>query len=403
MKYLLFALFALIAALAVPRVLLSQSPPAPAFRSAADYPSIQAAIDAGPGVVRIPAGTWTYYAPIVLPRTDLGGKGGVTLVGDGAGSTYLVPGYNIPWTDGDGVITWAPAGTNRRAWNQSISGITINLPTGHAAAGIRYKISNTSDPTGLEKSQGRLTDITINAYNDWAQKGVVVEGVAHNWVIHRLVVDAGARYAETYDVIGLEVSTGSGDNGLDNGGAYSWSVEDYSTAVRTPGGVAMVRGRFFYANFRDLVSGRGTLGTPIIDMVNSAGVTIEGLTTEGREEDPAVRLKDSRNMTLRDFGIGSPDGAQVGVLMDNVSSSRVIDWVVFPGKVEWDDLGATRVRLIGPSKGNYVAILIGDDGYQGDGGENPEVVIKNLAPDPSNWVTATNVTTGVTVVVEYKP
>jgi hypothetical protein len=63
-------------------------------------------------------------------------------------------------------------------------------------------------------------------------------------------------------------------------------------------------------------------------------------------------------------------------------------------------VGATRVALTGSSVGNRLDILVGDDGYSNDGGENPENVVKVLAP--GNEVLVTNVRTRVTLALEYK-
>jgi hypothetical protein len=243
--------------------------------------------------------------------------------------------------------------------------------------------------------------VTIETWNDWAQDGVVIKGVAHNWTIRGLVVDPGIRVAFAHDTVGLRVDPGTGDNGLDNGGAYSWSIEDYSVSVRRGGYGAFMDGRFLYANMRDLTSGKGTNGTPLIKLVNSGGVTVEGLTTEGWNELYAVWALNSRGLTFRDFSLGTPNtGGWTGVLLENTSDSSLKDWVVWPGKLEWDDVGATRVALTGSSVGNRLDILVGDDGYSNDGGENPENVVKVLAP--GNEVLVTNVRTRVTLALEYK-
>jgi hypothetical protein len=387
------------------------SPPCPLERSAADYPSLQAAIDACPdkgGIVRIPAGDWTYSAPLLLPRTTLGGLNGVRLVGAGVGQTRLVPVYGISWEPGRGVIEWkAAAGDIRRTWDQSISDLKIVMPTGAAAAGIRYAVAPDGDPTGLEKSSGSIRRVRIETWADWPQIGIEIHGIAHNWVLEDIDVDPGSRTTVAFDskaVVfdeGPTAGTYGGDSGLDNGGCYSCRIAGLSASTRTGGPCALFEGRCQFCSFNDLTSGNGTMGSPLIRLVRSGAVLITNLSTEGRAERAGIELVQSRGIRVDTFGLGTPDAGihgepyGDGIVMLDVEDSTVTNWTVWPGKSEWGIArpGAERVRLDAATRGVAVAMPTGNDGFQSDGGEDPTVVLVDQGQ--GNDIASRNVLTGV--------
>lgn len=333
------------------------------MRSVADYGNdIQAAIDAGPGTVYIPAGTYTLTSPLVLPRTTLGARGGVRLVGDGAMQTYLVGHSSFPANRG--IIEWAPASgliseSTRlwRAWHQRIEGLTITMQP-NAGFGIWYK-RTTGEAATYEKMQIHVEDVAIEAWNNWPQVAMRFEGNVHDAVFRNVEVDIGSKSTPTprfgYDALALEFDfdpgADGGDNGLDTYGAYNLTIDGFNVTPRSSGRGGMLKGRVQCGLIRNFKAGYGSMGIPQIHLRGSWGVTIEGLVTEGRAETEQVLIEKSRDITLRCFNLGTPDADTSSDGNDNPSAPfpagdgiRVVDseqvkieWhSVFPAKSLWD-------------------------------------------------------------------
>ena len=216
-----------------------------ACRISTDYPSIQAAIDAGPGTVCIPAGTHLISEPLILPRTDLNGKGGVKLIGAGMYKTFIKP--SSPSYAHNSMITWRDAdySTNiRRAWFQHLEGFTITMPR-KCANGIWYKRTDLTQIPNFEKLMITIRDIGFTTYNNWEQIAIKLEGNVHDAVIENVVNNIGSiKSGINFDITTIVVDTNpEGDNGIDSFGIYSSVLRGITVTPISGGYGGVFRGR----------------------------------------------------------------------------------------------------------------------------------------------------------------
>lgn len=358
-----FALFTLLVA----RDALS----APGDRLSSDYPSIQAAVDAGEGVVRVPPGIHVLHAPLVLPNTDLVGRGGVRLVGAGRLTTYLVAASDFT---GPAMIRRAPADyvlMKRRSWGLHVSGFTLVLP--HAdAAGILVSRTDPGYPATYEKATITVEDLGCETLTDYRHVCVQLQGMVHDAVITDLDLDPGALpgSSQPFDSIAILADDGL-DNGLDDGGVYSGRFTGITTTPRRGGGGAVFSGRCQSCQFRDIFVGRGTLGTPTIRLTGSWGVEILGLVTEGRLERAQLEFVDSRDIRVGSTILGTPDaGGGVGVDLINCDDCDITT-TAHQDKVLWT---TARLRIDSASNATRYRIMSGGNNW---GTESPTSAVVN--------------------------
>lgn len=358
--------------------------PPPGIRWSHDYPSIQAAIDVGPGNVYLPPGKHEIDAPLRLPRTDLLGNGVVKLIGSGQLVTYIVPSATF---QGDSLITWVDAdpgagNVKRRAWGQWIEGMTLSLPK-KDAKGIWYKRTLLDKGPEFEKMVITIKDVGCMTYNTWQQTCIKLEGNVHDAVIQDVVNDVGVvGGVVNYDSMTLEVDTGKLDDGNDNWGMYSARIEGLEVTPRSGGYGSLFKGRCLMCTFNDLKVGKGSQVLPGMHFTYSNNVFITNLVMEGRTENPQVLFENSRMMTLTHFSIGTPDYGNWespfgnGIELKNCFNCTVDTWVTYPNKVLWDkNRGVKRIVLDANTKASTVNIIVGGGQY---GHEDMVSIVEDL-------------------------
>ncbi|MCA1992769.1 MAG: glycoside hydrolase family 55 protein, partial [Coleofasciculus sp. S288] len=356
-----------------------------AYRISTDYPSIQTAIDAGPGTVYIPEGNHPISEPLILPRTDLNGNGGVKLIGAGMYKTFINPSstsyaYNT-------MITWQDANysTNiRRAWFQHLEGFTIRMPRTNAN-GIWYKRTDLTQKPVFEKLMITIRDVGFTTYNNWEQIAIKLEGNVHDAVIENIVNNIGAIDGEAnFDLTTIVSDTNpEGDNGIDSYGIYSSVLRGITVTPISGGFGGVFRGRAQFCKFEDILVGKGSNGTPLIDLIGSCGVKISGMVAEGRAENPQIRLTDCRGCIIEDLILGTPDKGfhdepyGEGIFLIDCTFCRVQNWFTYPDKALWDidRDNARRVWLSPNTRNCTVDVMIGGSTSRADRQENPFVVI----------------------------
>lgn len=289
----------------------------PAYRNVRDFGGIQDCINRGPGTVYFPAGDYYYTKPIILPRTDLFGNGGVAILGDGPGATRFLPATtaNVPWglpslswAAGAGVFEWAPPDYDkviRRAWYQRIEGIHITLPNAESC-GIRYRRENLSFGAIYEKMTLRLSDVVMNAFCDWPQVCLKIEGNAHMVLVDGLTGNFGSRGSVANDGLLIQFDDGL-DDGNDNTCAFQSQFHNLSTSNISGGPCGVFYGRCINASFRNIQAGRGSMGRPQFHLRNSICVRVEGFTTEGLAETSQFLLEGCRGVVMDPVLMGTPN------------------------------------------------------------------------------------------------
>lgn len=380
-QYLITALLGLVIAGSVvarvsqPPVAWAQGVTVPGVRVApsATYPTIQEAINAGPGVVMLPPGSHVILTPLVIPNTDLSGRGGVRLVGSGRLTTYLVGGAGF---SGPALITRAPANyatNSRRTWGITLSGFTMVLPKTNGAGVLIDRTDPTAGAT-YEKATLHVSDIGCESLVDYAQVCFDLRGMLHDVVFQDVDIDpGGAGGAFVADTIGIRADDGP-DDGLDTGGVYSGRFEGITVTPRRGGGGTAFTGRCQTCTFRDIMIGRGTAGPPVIRLVGSWGVTISELVTEGRLETAQVLIENSRFISVRAL-IGTPDtGGGPGVELRDCWDCQV-ELAAHPDKVLW---AVPRLRIDAASRGTRYRVSIGANNW---GQEVPTAAVVDFSPD----------------------
>lgn len=384
------------------------------YRSISAYGyDIQAAIDAGPGTVFIPAGTYVIDEPIILPRTRLVPSipyNGVKLKGAGSQQVFLVPSASFPANRG--VIEWAPASGGSgdptrlwRAWNQRIEGMTITLPS-QPGYGIWYKRTELAFNPSFEKMTLHVEDVVMEAFNDWAQVGIRVEGNVHEFNVIDFTFNIGSKLTGTYiDARAIECDVSpNGNNANDDWGIYSGRIHGLNTTPRSGGWGGVFYGRAQFVTFEDIAVGKGSLGMPQIHLVGSCGVRITNLVTEGAAEQPQILLDDCGDIHITDFNLGTPTPQTIGMvtypvgngieLVNGCYGCEISHWTSWVNKQLWDvDLGVARVVIGADCVGNVVNITTGGGAF---GNEDPyAVIVDNAGAGGRNRIVSRNVSTGV--------
>lgn len=270
--------------------------------------AIDAAESAGGSCLHFLPGVYTLTTPLVLPRTNQYGAGGVQLVGAGIGITELKAAADFPlnqpllrWSDSPGM-----------AYYQRISDLTLNL-NNRAQRAIHY--APAGDKTTWEVTNGQRLRITLKrlhilSSNDVHEDLIRLEGTISNSLVEWIYNDplAGNR---TYDTLLLSV-----DSAADYGEIAELSSDlcgiGYSTVCHlysnfTRGGNSRVfSGRMVNSVFEHAFCDGGHTGSNF-DFRDCANTTLTHLATEGRNEKPQYRFDNCEYMTVNHIGIGTPD------------------------------------------------------------------------------------------------
>lgn len=383
------------------------------YRVSTDYPSIQAAIDANPGTVFIPEGTYEIHEPLKLPRTDLAGNGSVKLIGAGMHKTFIIPSSSyLQKPENDAMITWKPADYSkniRRAWFQHIEGLTITMPRRNAN-GIWYKRTDLTQGPHFEKLMITIRDVGFKTFNNWEQVAIKLEGNVHDAVIENIVNDIGSVNSEiNFDITTIVVDTNpDGDNGIDNFGIFSSVLRGVTITPISGGFGGVFKGRAQFCKFEDILIGKGSNGTPLIDLLGSCGVKISGVTSEGRAEKPQIRLTDCRGCIIEDLILGTPDegfhgeSPGEGIHLINCTCCQVQNWFAHPDKSLWDKHrnNARRVWLSSDTHDCTINVMIGGIRRKKPSDplppqEDPFIVIHDQGVN--NWIKTVNAATHETV------
>lgn len=374
--------------------------------SFASHGSLQNAVDtienAGGGVLRVPSGTYNWSGErIWLPRTDLDGNGPVQIRCAGRGLVRFVP-LSSGWND-TCVFGWKPAdGDRRRTWNQAITDCTIYLPRADCV-GIHYERTEEDEGPAYEKfGDSEFRNLEFRTYNDYEQTCIRLEGNVHDTLFESLSNDAGQDSAANHDAQLLVVDDGperanAGQHLLDDYGLYNCRLIGLQNTPRRGGYASLFSGRCIAGcSFENMKAGRGSLGTPQIRLVNSNGVRIQSVSTEGYKESPQILIDNCAGVSLSDLLIGTPD-AEGGNGIDIVNSTnvRIWNWVSRPRVQTWPLVGTgkKRVTLDADSKNCHVEIDVTDDTFGNV--ETIDNVTSDLGVD--NYVGCSNTVTGYRV------
>lgn len=393
--------------------------------------SIQSAVDAayaaGGGFVALRPGNYSITTPLQVPRPDLDGFGGVSIIGPGSRRTRLLgqaanwPNPDGTYPEGRGVIETVPnpkipfptpitGNHHYRAWGQYFAGFSIEHARKQSLGFLHHldrpDVVNSQSHT--EKMTMVMEDVVFRGYNDWPQVAIRIEGNAHDVTIRRCTFDCGifdsGSLTQLYDYIGLKTDIGAGGL-LDLYGVLSLIMENIALSPIKGGWTSLIRGRVVGGTIRNINAGKGSLGTPQIYLENSSCVQISNLITEGKAEVPAqVHIVNSRDVEIRTSIPGTPNvedtpiavqlgQGQVtgdGIKLEGSSGCRIFWDCNYTNQVRWDTRGFKRVVMDANSMHNYVKQSL-TDGVEGveavtvvtDNGVNNEVVY--------SWPTTGNV------------
>lgn len=250
-----------------------------------------------------------------------------------------------------------------------------------------------------------IRDVGFTSYNTWEQIAIKLEGNVHDAVIENIVNNIGSIGGEVnFDLTTIVSDTSpSGDNGIDSYGIYSSVIRGITVTPISGGYGGVFRGRAQFCKFEDILVGKGTNGTPLIDLIGSCGVKISGMVAEGRSENPQIKLTDCRGCIIEDLILGTPDyGYQdapygEGIFLIDCTFCRVQNWFTYPDKALWDidRDNARRVWLSPNTRNCTVDIMIGGSTLNSQRQEDPFVVIDDDGID--NWIKTVNAATHETV------
>lgn len=282
-----------------------------AHRTALPGDDIQVMIDElaneGGGVLHLAAGTHT-VPPLVLPRnpsaTDLSS---VKLVGMGYDTLLL--GDAQSFENGDALISWETE--TARAFQQSISNMTLQLPNVDGVTAIHYLPTSKADYSAhnAERLQIHLENLRIIGSNQYHPVFIHLEGTINRAEIRNIEGDPGQNDAQ-YETLLIQT-----DTDIEGDRANDWIGFQFSTLERlwsmtVRGGYArLFEGRLNKSTLRYAFCNGGT--EPCFQVVNSCQSIIESVATEGQSEQPAQYVLDGCEfLTMRDITIGDPN--QIG-------------------------------------------------------------------------------------------
>src|SRR5690606_38699890 len=244
--------------------------------------------------------TYALAEPLVLPRETR-----IHLVGEGVGSV-LQGSANFP--EGRGLVEWEPV--KAQAFQQRISGLRFNLPDVAGVMAIHYQPTAKATVTDVQAEwmQVDMTNCWFYGRNTYHERFVHLEGGARVSRFEHLIGEP-ALDAAGYNTLLLEFEYTAPQGylqGADAHGLFGSVIRQCVSMFSRGGKSAALRGRFLQCDITDTFCDGGS-DTPCFDLADSSSVTLRGLATEGRNEQPQYRFTRCDFITGQNIGIGTPD------------------------------------------------------------------------------------------------
>lgn len=292
--------------------------------------AIQAAIDAAAsqesqsgstakkgGVVFLPVGRYRLDSPIVLPRAEQSTHPrSVWLIGASKHSTVLV-GSGSGWSSGDACIEWAA--TAFRSWDNRIANMTIIAPdvVGTHAVYFAPTLTSTWAQINAERFNLVMENVELEGSNQYHSALVRIAGMATHCRFINVWGDptTGTRAYDTmlfhFDETPLATS---GENNIGDDSGCTWGTFQNIWVTPQRGGYCgFFKGRISHSFVGVVEVGVGNYSDPVLDVNNSVGTVFANLMTEGRGEQPQIKLTDSRYLTFHNLYLGHPNDEGGGV------------------------------------------------------------------------------------------
>lgn len=321
------------------------------------------------GELRLPVDAiLTLDEPILQPRVNVDGYGGVSIIGKGKRSTHIRGSDAFP--AGRALIERKPrvggslVAGQWRSWFQRISNLTMRIPHEVGCRAIHMGVENSADTTS-EKWTGEVSNLFIEAHNDFHEEAIYIEGNVHASKFHDIWCDPTLGDG-TYDTVMLRSSDGE-DNSVDSGGFYNSTIDRLLTTPISGGFCALFRGKLCGGSGRAWQIGYGTASTPCIYLVNSSGFHLVGLQFEGHTAKPQLRMDSCRFVTVQNFTMGFPSRPVVppypviaelgnGIEMRDCSGCVVKGSPRWTGNPSWSHLNFPTL----PAEAKWAATLDAD-------------------------------------------
>lgn len=282
-----------------------------------------------------PSVAYAFKEPVIVPE-------GIEIVGDGMFSTEIRGTADFP--PDRCLFEFETGGTTI---GNRISDMTIRPAPVDGCGAISYTPVDSAD-TG-ERWHGILKNLRFHGSNQYNPFYISLVANVHGarfinlWGDPSLTVASGVG-SPTYDTVLLKLGDGT-DEGLDVAGGYSCVIEGLTCTPVRGGFCAAIRGSLTASSVRCISIGKGTAGTPYIDLRNSSGTTFDNVLIEGGGGRPMIRLEAARHCEIRGLMLGNPSRNSPtvstlgnGIEMIDCSDTDVYGAARWTGTPSWSHL-----------------------------------------------------------------
>jgi len=331
-----------------------------------DYPSLQDAVNAAAaasiygGTVFIPPSVEvTLSLPVILPRTDLTPVRVVKIVGGDKYTSRIIGTSDFP--PGRALIEWEKE--SKRAWEQKIANLTLELPDVPDTKAICYQHlrEKSEEDYSRERLQIDLIDLLIKGSNTHHKVLIDLQASVFCSRFHNIIGDKKLGASPLYDTILLQTaSKHTGENGEvplgDTPGISYSSLSNLHSPIRRGGFAQLFKGRLVLCGFSNSFCNGGR-HNPSFEFINCQATQLTNLGTEGRGEKPIVKMTACVFMQVDQLGLGTPDevngsgignGLELFACRDCTFNTRL----ALPEKPAFSDRGVKVVFIDKHSKRN---------------------------------------------------
>lgn len=289
-----------------------------------DYSSLQDAVNAAAeasiygGTVFIPPSVEVLLTrPAILPRTDLSPLRVVKIVGGDKYTSRIVGTLDFP--PGRALIEWEKE--SKRAWEQKIANLTLELPDVPDTKAIDYPHlrDRSEEDYSMERLQIDLIDLLVKGSNTYHQVLIDLQASVFFSRFQNVIGDIKPGTSPRYDTNLLQTDSkhtgkhGERPLGDTPGIAYS-NLSNLHNPIRRGGFAQVFKGRLVLCSFSDSFCNGGRQN-PSYEFINCQATQLLNIGTEGRGEKPIVKMIGCVFMQVDQLGLGTPnevDGSGIG-------------------------------------------------------------------------------------------
>lgn len=305
-------------------------------------------------IVKLNNGVYDISSPIVLPRSGLLPDSTVWLSGVNKNTTRIEGMNTFPV--GRGMIEWEAI--TQRAWNQSISDLTLVLPDVDSVKAIYYKYNQVYDNQTkaiTERLNITLRDIIIETNVEFHPEAIKFEGVCSFSEFSNIQVDPSGSGGYEYTTAFVSDTLLYGTLSNENTGINYSKFSNIVVTIRFGGDGQLVKGRLLRCKWSGGFNDGNNL-SPDLELYNSYGNIFDGITLEGRNT-TQYYLNNSDANVFDHCAIAGPDDAPPSYTnhpgIDIVNSrSNVFRDIYIPYGISFSAKGTHLLRIDSASYDN---------------------------------------------------